>query len=238
MVYLLWVVLPGIAVASCLAGHLWRYQHDRFLGYLYGPHADRAQRFGSLAFRIGVPLLFAVRITEALAAGPHSRATGVPAVILTAGQIIAIPLAMAGACLILIPPLIDADPRPRITSIDRITLPVLAATLLSGFLITFDPYSTETRYRTAEYLFAWARSLATFRPEPEVMQHAPAIYQARALILVLLIAIWPYTRLAGIFTVPLSRLYRRTARLSRARWAGASPETPAFPLWRRVVGRQ
>ncbi|WP_245721621.1 respiratory nitrate reductase subunit gamma [Nocardia crassostreae] len=211
--YVLWVALPAAALTSCVAGHIWRYRHDRFLGYLYGPHTDRAQHFGSRAFRIGVPLLFATRITEALASGPHSRPPAPIHLLITTGQLIAIPLAMTGACLILIPPIIAADPRPRITPIDRITLPVLATTLLTAVLITFDPYSTDTRYRTAEHLFTWARSLATLHPTPEVMHHAPTIYQSRALTLMLLIAIWPYTRLAGIFTVPLTRLLRHTATL-------------------------
>lgn len=216
MMYVLWVFLPCAALASCVTGHIWRYRHDRFLGYLYGPHVDRAQRFGSLAFRTGVPLLFVVRIAEVIASGPHSRSSGGTEVVLTVGQIIAVPLAMIGAGLILIPPLIAADTHTRITRVDRITLPVLAAALLSSVLITFDPYSTDSRYRTAETLFTWARSLVTLHPHPEVMQHAPTIYQARGLIVMLLIAIWPYTRLAGIFTVPVSRLFGHASRVVQA----------------------
>lgn len=229
MMYVWWVFLPCAALASCVVGHIWRYRHDRFLGYLYGPHTDRTQRFGSLAFRVGVPLLFAVRITEVLVSGTHSRASGGMQVMLVAGQLVAIPLAIVGAGLILIPPLISAEARPRITPIDRITLPVLIAALLSAVLIAIDPNSTDSRYRTAETLFTWARSLVTLQPNPEVMQNAPAIYQARGLIVMLLIAIWPYTRLAGIFTVPLLRLLRRAAGV--VRWWSATASGP------RAAGR-
>ncbi|MRH87734.1 hypothetical protein GFY24_09760 [Nocardia sp. SYP-A9097] len=209
MVYVLWVFLPAVALASCVVGHLWRYRRDRFLSYLYGPKIDRAQWFGSLAFRTGVPLLFAVRVTEVTVTGPHSRTGGLVDVVLTVLQCIVVPLAVIGAGLILIPPLITAEARPRITPIDRMTLPVLIAALLSAVLVTFDPYSTDDRYRTAETLFTWSRSLVTLHPDPAVMQHAPVIYQARGLIVMLLIAIWPYTRLAGIFAVPVLRVLRR-----------------------------
>ncbi|WP_330180303.1 respiratory nitrate reductase subunit gamma [Nocardia sp. NBC_01503] len=216
MMYVLWVFLPVAAVASCVAGHLWRFRRDRFLGYLYGPHVDTAQRFGSLAFRTGVPLLFVVRVTEVTVSGPHSRTGGGVSALLTVTQSVAIPLAAIGAGLILIPPLITAEARPRITPIDRMTLPVLVAALLSSVLVTFDPYSTDDRYRTAETLFTWIRSLVTLHPNAVVMQHAPIIYQARGLIVLLLIAMWPYTRLAGIFTVPLLRVLRRSAAVVRS----------------------
>ncbi|MEV6067755.1 respiratory nitrate reductase subunit gamma [Nocardia sp. NPDC052001] len=215
MMYLLWVFLPVAAVLCCVGGHIWRFRRDRFLSYLYGPHIDRPQRFGSLAFRTGVPMLFTVRIAELVVSGPHSRSHGTVDVILTLAQCIAIPLAVIGAGLILIPPLITAESRPHVTPIDRMTLPVLVAALLSSVLVTFDPYSTDDRYRTAETLYTWCRSLVTLHPNPEVMQHAPVIYQARGLIVMTLIAIWPYTRLAGIFTVPVSRMLRRAAGVLR-----------------------
>ncbi len=215
MMYVLWVFLPVVAVVTCVAGHVWRFRRDRFLSCLYGPHIDRAQWFGSLAFRTGVPLLFAVRVTEVSVSGPHSRTGGGLSVLLTLAQAVAIPLAAIGAGLILIPPLITAEARPRITPIDRMTLPVLVAALLSSVLVTFDPYSTDDRYRTAETLFTWTRSLVSLHPNVEVMQHAPVIYQARGLIVLLLIAIWPYTRLAGIFTVPLLRVVRHAFAAAR-----------------------
>lgn len=223
MGYVLWVFLPVAALASCVAGHIWRFRRDRFLGYLYGPHTDRVLLFGSRAFRIGVPMVFAVRITEVLASGPHSRTDGGLNVVLTAVQMVGIPLAIAGAGLILIPPLISVEARPHITPIDRVTLPVLVAALLSAVLIAIDPNSTDNRYRTAETLFTWVRSLLTLHPNPDVMQHAPAIYQLRGVIVMLLVAIWPYTRLAGIFTVPLLRLFRRTAGMAARLLPGSGP---------------
>ncbi|MET8430524.1 respiratory nitrate reductase subunit gamma [Nocardia sp. NPDC004860] len=211
MMIALWVALPYAAMLSCAVGHVWRYRRDGFRGYLYGPHIDRAQRAGIAAVRAGFPIVFLVRVMEMLASGPHSRPGHDIQLVLAAIQIVAVPVTIAGVALILIPPLIDADVRQRVTPVDRITLPLLAAALISAVLVTFDGGSTDGRYRTAETLFTWARSLIALHPEPAVMDHAPILYQARGLIVMLIIAVWPYTRLAGILTVPVVRVVRQVA---------------------------
>lgn len=91
------------------------------------------------------------------------------------------------------------------------TLPVLAATLMSWAAVEFEPNSVVGHSRTGEASVTWFRSLFTTHPQPEVMQHAPAIYQIRALIILLLIAIWPYTRLGGMFLGPLIRWWKSMA---------------------------
>ncbi|BAW06600.1 respiratory nitrate reductase subunit gamma [Nocardia seriolae] len=206
-----WVVLPYAAAVSCVFGHVWRYRRDGFLGFLYGPHLDGAQRFGIRAFRCGLPVVFVGRVAEALASGPHSRPEGVIRVILVAAEAVSVPLTMAGAALILVPALIAPDAHARVTLVDRLTLPALIAALVSAVLVAFDANSTDNGYRTAETLFTWARSLVMLRPDIHAMQHAPALYQGRALIVMLIVAIWPFTRLAGILTVPAVRLARQVA---------------------------
>ncbi|MFD0360887.1 respiratory nitrate reductase subunit gamma [Nocardia sp. GCM10030253] len=209
MLSLLWIILPYSAFLSFAVGHLWRYRRDRFHSYTARPDMDRTQRLGSTAFRIGFGIVVGARITDMIASGPHSRPEGSIYVVILIVEIIAGVAAMIGAALLFLPDLIASPARPAITRLDRITLPVLIAGLLSGVLIRFDPNSSDAGYRTAESLFAWFRSLFTLHPYPEAMRHAPLIYQARGLILLLLIAIWPYTRLAGIFAGPIIRLIPR-----------------------------
>ncbi|MFE3099419.1 respiratory nitrate reductase subunit gamma [Nocardia tengchongensis] len=209
MMFAVWVALPYAAVLSCAIGHVWRYRRDGFRGYLYGPHIDRAQRIGIGAVRAGFPVVFAVRVSEMLASGPHARPEHNVQVLLWAAQIVAAPVTVAGVALILIPPLIAADSRHRVTPIDRLTLPLLSAALLSAVLVTFDGSATGSRYRAAETLFPWVRSLLVLHPDPTGMDHAPLLYQARGLIVVALIAVWPYTRLAGILAVPALRVLRQ-----------------------------
>ncbi|WP_198347587.1 respiratory nitrate reductase subunit gamma [Nocardia terrae] len=221
MVVTLWVVLPYVAVVSCVIGHVWRYRLDGFLGCLYGPHVDLAQRFGIRALRVGMPTVAAMRVVEMVVSGPHSRPGPGIRIVLEATQLVAVPLTIIGAVLVLIPPLIAADGRARVTPLDRMTMPLLVAALVSAVLVTFDANSSDVHYRTAETLFTWARSLVTLHPDPQVMRHAPLIYQARGLVLVLIIAVWPYTRLAGVLAVPALRVLRQFENGSAERYPSA-----------------
>ncbi len=218
MTSLLWIALPYGAFVSFVLGHVWRYQRDGFRSNSRYPEMDRSQRFGSTAFRTGVCLIVPTRLIEVITAEPHARPSGVLHAVTAIVQVSGVAAATIGAVLLLLPDLIAGSSRPVITPLDRITFPAMTAALLSGVLIEFDPITVGREYRTGETLFAWFRSLCAIDPYPEAMQHAPLIYQARGLILLLLLGIWPFTRLAGIFAGPVVRLVLRAApRESRER---------------------
>ncbi|MFI6361828.1 respiratory nitrate reductase subunit gamma [Nocardia sp. NPDC050630] len=209
MTSLLWIVLPYSAFVSFVLGHVWRYRRDGFRNYTRYPEMDRSQRFGSTAFRSGVCLIVVVRLIKVFTAEPHARPSGALHVVATIVQIGGVAAASVGAVLLFLPDLIAGPSHPVITPLDRITFPALSAALLSGVIIEYDPTTVAREYRTGETLFAWFRSLCTIDPHPEAMQHAPLIYQARGLILLLTLGIWPFTRLAGIFAGPVVRLVLR-----------------------------
>ncbi|MCM6775917.1 respiratory nitrate reductase subunit gamma [Nocardia sp. CDC159] len=209
MMSALWIILPYSAFACFALGHLWRYRYDRFGRPEPGPDAGRLERLGPNLFRIGVAGAVLARTTDMLAArpGPHTWIHTAVTVVELAAQ----PLAILGALLLIVPPLITAVPRSRVSWLDRCTLPVLAAVALSRVAITFAAGPGAGENLIEDTLFVWFRSLFTPHPTAETMLHAPPMFQARGLILLLLIAIWPYTRLGGTFAGPLVRLAHRLA---------------------------
>ncbi|GAA1649021.1 respiratory nitrate reductase subunit gamma [Nocardia ninae] len=209
MMSVLWIVLPYSALLSFIIGHFWRYRHDRFGWYSTGPEADRAQRIGGTAFRVGMAGMIAARLTDLLVSGPNSHPDNTFYVVVVAVEVCAVAVATVGAVLLFVPDMIGSPGRPVISPLDSITFPMLVAGLLTRVAIKFDPNSSENGYRTAETLFTWFRSLWTLHPNPEAMVHAPFIYQARGLVLMLFVAIWPYTRLASILAEPVYWLIRR-----------------------------
>lgn len=215
MMSLLWIILPYSAFLSFVVGHLWRYRHDRFGWYGAGAEMDRAQRIGATAFRIGLGGVVAARITDLITSGPHSYPDGAWYVTITVVEICALAFATIGAVLLFVPDMIGSPAKPAVSPLDRITFPILVAGLLTWVAIKFDPNSSDNGYRTAETLFAWFRSLFTLHPQSEPMEHAPFIYQARGLVLMLFIAVWPYTRLASIIAEPVYRLARRVRPTAR-----------------------
>ncbi|MFI6999215.1 respiratory nitrate reductase subunit gamma [Nocardia sp. NPDC050175] len=208
---LIWIMLPYSAFLSFVLGHVWRLQHDGFRRYTSGTGLDRAERFGATAFGLAVGLLVVARLTDLAASGPHTYPAGTVRLAITVIEILAVAPAIIGATLLLVPNLITATAGSPITPLDRVTFPLLTAGLLSRVAIHVDPNSDDSRYRSAETLFTWFRSLFTAHPHVEMMQHAPLLYQTRALILLLLIAIWPYTRLAGTFARPICRTIKHLA---------------------------
>lgn len=222
MMSVLWIILPYSAFLSFIVGHLWRYRHDRFGWYGTGADTDRAQRIGAVAFQIGMGGVIVARVTDLIASGPHSRPDGSIYLALTVIEICALATATIGAVLLFVPDMIGSPSRPLVSPLDRITFPMLVAGLLTWVAIKFDPNSSDESYRTAETLFTWFRSLFTLHPDPDAMDHAPLIYQARGLVLMLFIAIWPYTRLASIIAEPVYRVARR--------FRSATPAAPAREL--------
>ncbi|PXX59729.1 nitrate reductase gamma subunit [Nocardia tenerifensis] len=209
MMSVLWITLPYSAFLSFLVGHLWRYRHDRFGWNNAFPETDRAHRFGATAFRIGLAGVIAARVTDMFASGPHSQPEGPIYLAITVVEICALAIASLGAVLLFVPDMIGSPARPVVSPLDRVTFPMLVAGLLTWVAIKFDPNSSDNGYRTAETLFAWFRSLFSLHPNPGAMERAPLIYQVRGLVLMLFIAIWPYTRLASIVADPVYRLARR-----------------------------
>lgn len=204
----LWILLPYPAAASFVIGHVWRYRRDRFRGVVAPPDGARAHRLALLAFRVGFTCVLAARIADMATAGPDSRLNGPAFAVMITVEGIGGALTSIGAVVLLLPDLIGAS-RRAVTPLDRITVPVLIAALFSGIAMRFDPNSAGDRYRPAETLYAWIRSLPTAHPNTDAIAHAPVIYQVRGVILMLIVAIWPYTRLSGIFAGPVVRLIRR-----------------------------
>lgn len=225
---LIWIVLPYCAFLSFVLGHVWRLRRDGFRRYTSGAGLDRAERIGATTFGLAVGMLVVARVTDMAASGPHTPPSDAVRLTITVIEFLAVVPAIVGAALLLVPNLITATAKTPITPIDRVTFPLLTAAVLSRVAIQVDPISDSSRYRSAETLYSWFRSLFTAHPQVEMMQHAPLLYQTRALILVLLVALWPFTRLSGTFVRPIYRLISHVlSRLVRRPVQVAADDRPA-----------
>lgn len=199
-----WIILPYSAFLCFAVGQVWRFRRDRFAVMDVWTGDGRLDRIGTAACRYGIGTMLAARVLDVVFSGPHEHPHGAVRLIIDAIQVVGMPVAVAGAVLFIVPPMIADPNHGSVSPVDRLTLPVLAGVLMSWVAVEFDPGSRDGRSR-AETLFTWFRSLFTAHPNPDVMVHAPGLYQFRALMILLLIAIWPYTRLGGLFIGPLVR---------------------------------
>ena len=209
----LWVLLPYVALTSFVVGHVWRYRRDGFTWTARSTQLlERRLLFvGSIAFHLGMlgvigghvlGILVPVSWTDAV--GISERAYHWLAVV--AGGAAGILLCVGALVLVYRRLKID---RIRATTLrsDWVMYPLLLVTIAFGMLCTFlGGLVDEYHYR--ETVSPWFRSIFTLDPKGELMLDAPFIYQAHVTIAWLLYAVWPYTRLVHVWSVPLGYLVR------------------------------
>jgi nitrate reductase gamma subunit len=211
---LLWVVLPYVALAVFVLGHVWRYRYDKF-----GWTTRSSQLYENRLLRIGSPLFHFGILVVALghigglvipkswteAAGISEHTYHVSAVVL--GTIAGV--ATVGGLAILIyrrrtvGPVFSATTRN-----DKAMYVSLALTIGLGLSATVAANLVGGGYDYRETISPWFRSVFSLQPDPDRMTGAPILFQLHAISALLLFAFWPFTRLVHMLTAPLGYLTR------------------------------
>lgn len=209
----LWVVLPYIALTAFVVGHVWRHRRD---GYRWTARSTqllerRLLLVGSLAFHLGILGVIAGHVLGILVPKSWTEAVGLSDrfyhwLAIVAGGAAGILLCIGALVLVYRRLKID---RIRATTLrsDWIMYPLLLATIALGMLCTFlGGLIDEYDYR--ETVSPWFRSIFTLDPKASLMENAPFVYQAHVTIAWLLYAVWPFTRLVHVWSVPLGYVVR------------------------------
>jgi nitrate reductase gamma subunit len=98
--------------------------------------------------------------------------------------------------------------RKATTTIDKVMYLLLGAAIVTGMLNTVGSNLIGGGYDYRSTVSPWFRSLFTLTPQPELMVGIPISFQVHALIVLVLLAGWPYTRLVHVFSAPLGYLTR------------------------------
>lgn len=209
----LWLIIPYLALAVFVLGHIWRYRYDRF-----GWTTRSSQIYESKLLRIGSPLFHYGIIFVFLG---HVVGLGIPntwtaAVGITDGMYhfmaITIGLGAAAATVGGLALLIYRRRSNRrvfgaTTKLDKLMYAMLAVTILAGIYATIVE-SGMGHYDYREGISVWFRQFWAFQPDIALMAAAPPGFQVHVLSAILLFAVWPFTRLVHVFTVPLGYLTR------------------------------
>lgn len=210
---LLWVLLPYVAVTSFVVGHAWRYRRD---GYGWTARSTqllerRLLLVGSMAFHFGIFGVAGGHVLGILV--PRSWTAGIGISddvyhwLAILGGVSTGSLLTLGA-LVLVYRRLKID-RVRATTLrsDWVLYPVLLATIVLGMLCTvLGGIVDEHHYR--ETVAPWFRGLFTLDPDAHLMVGAPFVFQAHVVVAWVLYAVWPYTRLVHVWSVPVAYLGR------------------------------
>ncbi|MFJ6551845.1 respiratory nitrate reductase subunit gamma [Streptomyces luteogriseus] len=211
---LLWVVLPYVALAIFVLGHVWRYRYDKFgwttrSSQLY---ERRLLRIGSPLFHFGILVVLLGHIgglvipkswTEAAGISEHMYHVGAVVLGTIAG------VATVGGLAILIyrrrtvGPVFSATTRN-----DKAMYVSLTLTIVLGLAATVAANVVGGGYDYRETISPWFRSIFYFQPDPALMSGAPVLFTLHAISALLLFAAWPFTRLVHMLTAPLGYLTR------------------------------
>ena len=218
-----WIVVPYTAAAVFIGGHIWRWRYDQ-LGWTSRSSQlleQRWLRIGSPLFHIGILGVLGGHVVGILVAARVTRAIGVSDHLyhvfsLAAGGIFGA-LALAGMVILTLRRLFIPRVRRNGSSVD-IAVDLLLLTVIAlgmGETIGWQLGVGEYAYRAT--VSVWFRQLFMFHPDASLMSGAPWIYQAHTLASLVLFALWPFSRLVHVWTVPVQYVVRRAHILYRGR---------------------
>lgn len=232
---LVFTVLPYLAIAVFVVGHIWRYSRDQ---YRWGARStqlleSRVLRYASNIFHIGVLAAIGGHVLGILVPISWTRAVGLNDeayhVIATIGGISAGLAVVVGLALLIYRRL--RFPRVRVTTtrMDVAVFALLAVGIATGMLCTLtSSLGTEVDYR--QTVAPYFRSLFVGDPRPELMTEPGVsfVFQFHVAFVWILYAAWPFSRLVHAWSVPVD-FFRRSPIPYRGRSPRSRRPTPSAP---------
>ena len=229
---LLWVVYPYLCLAIFVVGHVWRYRYDKFgwttrSSQLY---ESRLLRWGSPLFRFGILFVFAGHVLGLGIPKSWTQALGISDDVYhlmagTVGTLAGVATVVGIALLIYrrrtVGPVFSAT-----TRMDKLMYLVLGTVIALGMFTTvwYALLGMGGHYDYREGVSIWFRGIFRFALHPELIAAAPIGFQLHSLAAFTLFALWPFTRLVHVFSVPVWYVFRPYL-VYRSRPAGAGART-------------
>lgn len=211
---LLWVAIPYAAAASFIVGHIFRWRYDQF-GWTSRSsqgYESKLLRWGSPLFHYGILAVFAGHVVGLLIPKEWLEFFGVTEHIYHLG---ATWLGTVAAAATVIGLLLLLSRRGAVRRVAKVTTPMdivmyvfLAGAILFGTIATLTHQVFGAGYDYRETISPWIRGLIFLHPDVSLMTGVPLLFQLHILATMGLFAIWPFTRLVHVFSVPLLYLVR------------------------------
>jgi len=209
----LWVIVPYLAIATFVLGHVWRYRYDKF-GWTTRSsqmYERRLLRWASPLFHFGILGAVGGHVVGILVPESWTDSVGISetvyhAAAATLGTITGL-MTFVGLALLVyrrrtVGPVFSAT-----TKNDKAMYVLLAATIVVGVWTTIrgnaaNPH--DYRLTVAPYF----RSVFYGQPDVDLITAAPFGFQLHAMLAWVLFTVWPFTRLVHVFSAPVGYLTR------------------------------
>jgi nitrate reductase gamma subunit len=208
-----WVVLPYLALAIFVVGHIWRWRYDQY-GWTSRSTQLQEQKmlkWGSPLFHYATFAAIGGHVLGILIPAAFTEFLGIPDHVYhmfaaTAGTVAAV-LVILGVVVLALRRLLVPRVRSTTSPVDWVTLILLLVIIITGIVPTImNMFGGAYDYRNT--VGVWFRSLFVGRPDAAVMVTAPFVYQLHAASAWVIWAAWPFTRLVHAWSYPLWFLWR------------------------------
>lgn len=235
-----WVVLPYLALAIFVVGHIWRWRYDQFGWTSRSTQLQerRLLKWGSPVFHYGTFAAIAGHVIGVLIPQAWTNAIGIPEgayrwFSAAAGTVAAV-LVIGGVVILAGRRLLVPRVRATTNAVDYVALVLLLIVILTGIIPTIGVNLLGHGYNYRASVAPWFRGLFSFQPDTAAIAGAPLLYQVHATAAWLIWAVWPFSRLVHAWSVPLWYLWRpfivyRSRRASPPAEPGTSGRR-----WRRI----
>ena len=203
-------VFPYVAAAVVVVGLIWRYRTNQFsYSSVSSQFLENKQLFwGSVPWHYGIILVLLGHLTGVLLPNTVKAINGVPVrLYVIEGTALALSLTLLVGLVVLIwRRAVSPSVRVATTLMDAVLLVVLLFQVVTGILTAISyRWGSAWFVQTATPYF-W--SLFTLSPNVEYMTALPLISKLHAINFFVLVALFPFSRLVHMLSVPLAYLWR------------------------------
>ncbi|CAM3283262.1 respiratory nitrate reductase subunit gamma [Filibacter tadaridae] len=220
----LWVIFPYVCMAVFVVGHIFRYRNDKF-GWTAksSEFIEKKQlMIGSILFHVGIIPVIAGHIaglgipkewTQALGISDHLYHVGA----VYGGGFFGV-VTLVGMFILTSRRFTKKNVRQLSSQSDLIVNSLLLFIVFMGVYSSLVTNNLNPGFDYRSSISIWFRSLLIFQPEAAYMTAAPLAFKIHILTGFLIFAMWPFTRLVHVWSVPLNYvgrsyiLYRRSPR--------------------------
>jgi nitrate reductase gamma subunit len=217
----LWVIFPYICMAVFVVGHIFRYRVDQFNWTAKSSEfiEKKQLRLGSMMFHLGVMPVIAGHIVGLGIPKSWMHAVGVTDHMyhfgaLYIGAIFGF-LTLGGMLLLTARRFTNKGVRKLSSLSDRLVNVLLLFIVFMGLYSTLFAKNVEPAFDYRSTISVWFRNLIILRPDASFMLQVPVTFKIHIVSGFLIFALWPFTRLVHVWSVPLNYvgrsyiLYRR-----------------------------
>jgi len=210
----LWVIFPYACIVIFIVGHIFRYRNDQF-GWTAksSEFIEKKQlMIGSVLFHIGVIPVIAGHVVGLGVPKEWTRALGISDHLYHMGAVWGGGffgfVTLAGMLILTSRRFMLKNVRKLSSASDLIVNTLLLLIVFLGIYSVVATTATQPDFDYRDSISVWFRSLLILRPEANLMSVVPVAFQLHVLSGFLIFAMWPFTRLVHVWSVPLNYVGR------------------------------